>query len=245
MKKLFTGLIMGLACWAIASASHAETKYALCVGINKYTLSGCNTLNGCVNDSAYFYTNLVERGGWQTSNMTKLNDSKATKANIRAAISNFSSKAKSGDIFVYQHSSHGDSGLLCTYNAEYKKSELAADLRNFESGVKVIIVVDACYSGSLFKDRAARKAYLESWDFAGEVSREMDAQQADAIARGVKGADKALTSSEIGWVTAASDSETSIDFGYYDTDLWLTDPEYEEGMVLAGTFLGSATVGWW
>ncbi|MBP5788511.1 MAG: fibronectin type III domain-containing protein, partial [Kiritimatiellae bacterium] len=86
---------------------------------------------------------------------------------------------------------------------------------------------------------------LESWDFAGEVSREMDAQQADAIARGVKGADKALTSSEIGWVTAASDSETSIDFGYYDTDLWLTDPQYEEGKVIAGTFLGSATWGWW
>lgn len=245
MRKWLGMALAGLVALACAASAQAETKYALCVGINKYTLSGCQDLSGCVNDSAYFYTNLVERGGWLPANMTRLNDSKATKANIRAAISNFSSKAKSGDVFIYQHSSHGDSGLLCTYNAEYKKSELAADLRSFESGVKVIMVVDACYSGSLFKNRAARRAFLDNWDFAGEVSREMEAQQAEAVARGVKGADKALTAKEIGWVTAASDKETSIDFGYYDTDRWLTDPDYESGKAISGTFLGSATWGWW
>lgn len=245
MRKWLGMAVAGLVALACAAGAQAETKYALCVGINKYTLSGCSTLSGCVNDSAYFYTNLVQRGGWLPANMTKLNDSKATKTAIRQAISNYAAKAQSGDVFIYQHSSHGDSGLLCTYNAEYKKAELATDLRSFASGVKVVIVVDACYSGSLFKSRAARRAYLDSWDFAGEVSREMDAQQAEAVARGVKGADKALTSSEIGWVTAASDSETSIDFGYYDTDKWLTDPDYESGSVISGTFLGSATWGWW
>ncbi len=245
MRKWLGMAVAGLVALACAAGAQAETKYALCVGINKYTLSGCSTLSGCVNDSAYFYTNLVQRGGWLPANMTKLNDSKATKTAIRQAISNYAAKAQSGDVFIYQHSSHGDSGLLCTYNAEYKKAELATDLRSFASGVKVVIVVDACYSGSLFKSRAARRAYLDSWDFAGEVSREMDAQQAEAVARGVKGADKALTSSEIGWVTAASDSETSIDFGYYDTDKWLTDPNYESGSVISGTFLGSATWGWW
>ena len=123
MRKWLGMAVAGLVALACAAGAQAETKYALCVGINKYTLSGCSTLSGCVNDSAYFYTNLVQRGGWLPANMTKLNDSKATKTAIRQAISNYAAKAQSGDVFIYQHSSHGDSGLLCTYNAEYKKAE--------------------------------------------------------------------------------------------------------------------------
>ncbi|MBP5786921.1 MAG: InlB B-repeat-containing protein, partial [Kiritimatiellae bacterium] len=78
-------------------APTSSNKYALCVGINEYSLSGCSTLSGCVNDALYFSANLKNRGGWPAGNMTKLTDSGATKTAIRNAITGYASRAAAGD----------------------------------------------------------------------------------------------------------------------------------------------------
>ena len=249
-------------CLAGAAVSHAETKYAVCVGINTYSLSGAGDLTGCVNDAAYFYTNLVERGGWSTANMTKLLNSGAKKSAIRKAISNCAAKAVSGDTFVYQHSSHGgqNSGrsvFLCAYDDYYEDTEVAADLRSFAAGVKVVVVVDACHSGGLFQgDSGKAKRAASEFDLAGRVTELMEADRARRAARG-EAVEKSLSAKEIGWVTAANYTESSLDGGFYESDEWLTNPTYGDddynestgtypsSYKLGGVFLGSFTWSWW
>ena len=244
MRKWLGMAVAGLVALACVASAQAETKYAVCVGINTYSLSGCSTLQGCVNDAAYFYTNLVTRGGWSTTNMTKLTNSGAKKNAIRQAISNYAAKAVSGDTFIYQHSSHGgqSSGknvYLCAYDATYKDSDFASDLAQFAAGVKVLVVVDACHSGGLFKDGVPF-----SFDLAARVTEIMDGNRKEQLARGVRGVEQKLSSSEIGWVTAAEYTESSMDGGFYDSDAWLTDPSYE-GKKWGGVFLGAFTWSWW
>ena len=232
---------------AVTATEFVETKYALCVGINTYS-SGNSTLAGCVNDAAYFYTNLVERGGWTTDHMTKLTDTGATKAAIRKAITNCAAQAVSGDTFVYQHSSHGgrnsgQSVYLCTHEGYYEDYELAADLAKFASGVKVVIVVDACHSGGLFKGNTTAKAAKTTFNLAERVTALMEENRARRLARGERGVEKSIAASEIGWVTAADYPEYSLDGGYYDTSDWMTSTN--KGRIMGGVFLGSFTWGWW
>ena len=235
--------------------SRGTAKYALCVGINHYSDDyGASSLSGCANDATVFRANLVELGGWASADTTLLTDDTATKEAIRAAIAGIAAKAVDGDTFVYLHSSHGgqDKGkdvFLCAHDDDYWDYELAEDLESFASGVKVVVVVDACHSGGLFKGAKGKDAKSgisakQPFDLAQRVSAIMDAHRAKRLARGEKAAARQLTASEIGWVTAAEYNETSIDWGFYDTDKWLTDPG-TGGSVRGGTFLGSFTWSWW
>ena len=250
-------------------------KYAVCVGINKY--ADISSLSGCVNDSKYMEWNLVA-AGWPSANVKRLNDSQATKNAIRKAISNVAAKAVSGDTFVFQQSSHGgqsnadpddpdgepltgSSGkavYLCVYDEDsydhktaYNDYELAADLASFRSGVKVVVIVDACHSGGLFKSATKARAAASTFDIAERVSALMDNNRAARRARGEK-IEKGISSSEIGWVTAAEYHEYSQDGGFYHTDKWLTDSTYGDGYFqypsswkVGGVFLTSATWGLW
>lgn len=238
-------------------SNRVETRrrYALCVGINEY-MEVQPPLQGCVNDSFYMEKNLVERGGWPSGNVTRLNDAEATKAAIRAAISNVAVQAVPGDTFVYQHSSHGDQRyrvrpdgetlngedgkavFLRVYDggyddiaASYNDFELADDLGSFRAGVIVAVIVDACHSGGLFKEmemaRAAEKAVEDTFDIAERVSVIMDARRIRLKARGVNVA-KNISSTEIGWATAVEYNELSVDGGFYHTDEWLNNAEYGE-----------------
>ena len=234
-----------------ARPASAETKYALCVGLNQYDTSAwrnegwnISSLSGCVNDANYFYTNLVTRGGWSRENMTKLLDSGATETAIRRAISNYAALAVSGDTFVYQHSSHGGqisgkSVCLCSYASEYMDTELAKDLASFRTGVKVIVIVDACHSAGLYKGLAPSE-----FNLAGRVTEIMDDTRARMLARGVKGVTQKLASSEIGWATAAEYTESSMDGGFYGSSNWMTRPTMS-GSAQGGVFLASFTWGWW
>jgi hypothetical protein len=240
----------------VASPAPAA-KYALCVGLNEYDYEAWDAqgweigaLHGCVNDATYMKKNLTERGGWADADVTLLTDAAATKDALRAAIAAAAAKAKAGDTFVYQHSSHGLNNdedpygkdvALATYAAPYEDFELAEDLAAFADGVKVVIAIDACHSGGMFKKGA--KASAASFDIAARVSALMDATLATRKARG-EDVSRNLTSDQIGWVTAADYDELSQDGGYYDTDEWLSDYD-AEGEERGGTFLASFTWGWW
>ena len=281
--------------WVVAEGSdygeresnRVETRhrYALCVGINEYR--DITPLHGCVNDSIYMEKNLVERGGWLSANITRLNDEEATKAAIRGAISNIATQAIPGDTFVYQHSSHGgqyntdltledpptlhgEDGkavFLCVYDEEYDDPttayndyELAADIGRFRAGVKVVVIVDACHSGGLFKEsaRAMGKGASVSFDLAERVTAIIDAHRQQRKARGAK-VDGAIASAEIGWATAVDYDETAYDNGFYHTDEWLDNSQYGTeywntiqkeynypvGWERGGVFTAGATWSWW
>ena len=269
------------ASFTVTAVEHVPTKYAVCVGINEY--AEINGLEGCVNDSIYIESSLVERGGWPTENIVRLNDAKATKAAIRGAIADVAAKAQAGDTFVYQHSSHGgqfndttgdiitdETGkatFLCVYDEDYDDNttayndyEIAEDLAAFNAGVKVVVIVDACHSGGLFKSKEAARAAAASFDIAGRVTAIMDADRAQRKARGENVA-KTLSSSEIGWATAAEYYETSLDGGFFHTDEWLTNNVYGDEWWVGddysgyynypstykqgGVFTASAAWGWW
>ena len=197
--------------------------YGVFVGLNKYLSSyigSGNWLNGCVPDANHIYTNTIKRGEWTAATVTRLLDSAGTKAAIRAAISNYAAAAVAGDTFFYYHSSHGGqvsgtSVYLCSYNANYLDTELAADLAAFATGVRVVVMVDACHSGGLFKSiQAGTRALVPEsgmWDLAGIVTRIMEETRATKIARGTKGVEAMISAGEIGWITAADYNQYSWD----------------------------------
>ncbi|NCA83404.1 MAG: hypothetical protein EOM72_11785 [Opitutae bacterium] len=206
--------------------------YAVVVGLNNYSPSyGASSLSGCVPDANHIYTNIIKRGEWNPLSVTRLLDSAATKAAIRAAIASYAATAVAGDTFFYFQSSHGgqNSGTsvyLCSYNANYEDTELAADLSAFATGVKVVVTVDACHSGGLFKSvpdgTRAERISKRGWDLAGIVSRIMDEQRAAKLAAGAKGVESRVSASEIGWITAADYDQYSYDEGPNGGG-WFTD----------------------
>jgi hypothetical protein len=222
MKKLVTGLILGLCCWAVAATSHA-TNYALCTGLNKYNTSYVGSdsfLNGCVPDAKNVYTNITLRGEWQKANATIFTNSQGTFAAVSNKLMSLASTAVSGDVVLYYHSSHGyqDSGKntgICMYDKDMPDSSFAKILANFKSGVKVIIVLDTCHSGGMFKsirrDGTTRALDTGSpFAFAQRVNEELAAIRADEAARGIRTAPK-LAILDCGWITAADYNQYSWD----------------------------------
>ena len=221
MKKivLLSLCLLGVGWTGVAQAA----TYGVFVGLNEYNTSyvgADNFLNGCVPDANHIYTNTIKRGAWTTGTVTRLLNSAGTKNGIRQAISNYAATAVSGDTFFYYHSSHGgqNSGTsvyLCSYNADYDDTEVAADLEKFATGVKVIVMVDACHSGGLFQSaKAGTRALVPAsgtWDLAGSVTRIMDENRAAALAANVKDVEARVSSSEIGWITAANYDQYSWD----------------------------------
>ena len=208
-----------------------SAHYAVCVGVNKYDTDYVprkDWLQGCAADAGNLWTNLTQRGEWAPADATLLLDGAATKTAIRAAITNAAAAAAPGDVFVYTHSSHGwseedetgaytaDTGL-CAYDGDYADYELAADLAKFPSGAKVVVFVDACHSAGLFKAKhrararsAAASPAPAPFALAERVGAAIDAiRAAEPVRRGAR--PKGISSSEIGWVTAADYFQYSFD----------------------------------
>jgi hypothetical protein len=80
-------------------------KKALCVGIN-YKGSG-NDLNGCINDANAWADLLVAHFDFPKPDVKLLLETDATKVNIVAGLKALLAGAQSGDVLVFQNSSHG------------------------------------------------------------------------------------------------------------------------------------------
>ena len=67
----------------LAASAAAETRYALCVGIDRYSTAGSDLVS-CVNDAHGVFTRLArDHARWDAADMTLMADSQATKAAIR------------------------------------------------------------------------------------------------------------------------------------------------------------------
>ena len=123
----------------------------LFVGINDYLPSRqLKSLTTCVNDAETMAALLVQGGYYQGKDGYLLENEGALKSNIRSCIVNAASELIAGDVFVYYHSSHGSekNGIaLCTYDSNYSAAELATDLSKFQAGVRVVVILDTCFSG--------------------------------------------------------------------------------------------------
>ena len=195
-------------------------KYALCVGLNEYNQSyipSYNWLHQCVADANSVYDMLVDYGEWEDEGAFRYENGQGTRSAILSKLAELAAAAKSGDQVVYYHSSHGGrvsgtSVYLCTYDGDLTDEDFAKALAAFKSGVKLLIVIDACHSGGMFQAPRAGggRAAAADWDFAASVMKKLDAIRRSAAARGENGAAK-LAGEEIAWVTAANYDEYSYE----------------------------------
>lgn len=193
--------------------------YALSVGVNNYENDRQNKLNGCVADAEDVLsacTNSV-KGMWSPGNCQCLCDSEARKSAVRAQFNAIAAQAQSGDTVLYYQSSHGGDDCICLYDAEYYDYELAEDLLAFRTGVRVVVVLDTCHSGSMFKG-AGEDSESGPWDFAASVQAYMDEMQT-VLTKGAKSA--AASGPSVGWVTACDDDQLSVEVGKRG---WFTKP---------------------
>ncbi|MDP8235427.1 MAG: caspase family protein [Candidatus Erginobacter occultus] len=176
----------------VVSPAAAATRRALLVGIDHYDpYYGPGDLGSCINDANGTRQHIMigdSLNRWPSANLQVLTDSNATQSNIRSRLQTLASTSSSGDLVVYFHSSHGGqysgtSTYLCSYNADYTDTELGQDLALFSSQVNVIVIIDACHSGGMFKE--------EGWPFAERAMEAFrEAKAADYRARGIPAPEK-------------------------------------------------------
>jgi len=137
-------------------------KRAMCVGINDYPYEG-NDLKGCVNDARAWAELLTTNFDFPASEVTLIEDSEATKANLLAGLQNLFQEAQAGDVLVFTNSSHGSyvtdtntdepkyDEIICPYDIE-DSVLLDDELRNLfgavPDGVHLTAILDNCFSGT-------------------------------------------------------------------------------------------------
>ena len=200
IRSLFIGIVI-----ILTSPSVHAARYALLVGIDEYAPDFSSPLIGCINDANGMKRCLTaDSSRWTASKITTYLNAEATKTAIRSKLNALANTAVSGDLVVYCQSSHGgqNSGtdtFLCTYEDNYEDEELAADLSLFKDGVKIIILIDACHSGGLFKGTAGSAPVKPVWDFSANVMRHYNATAKTTLSKGAS----------IGWITACNFDELS------------------------------------
>ena len=195
------------------------TYYALSIGVNNYQNGRQQKLSGCVPDANNVLsacTNAVN-GMWSPKNCYSLFDSAATRTAVRARFQSIANVAKSGDMVLYYHSSHGGDDCLCLYDAEYYADQFAEDLMRFETGVRVVVILDTCHSASMYKGAGDGVDESGPWNFAAAVEARMANMRPQTKGAGDSGA----AGPSVGWITACDDDQTSLDIG---SGGWFTTP---------------------
>jgi len=194
-------------------------KYGLLVGVGHYALSGCGDLSCCGADVAAMDDVWRQYCDVSETSRRVLRDASATKAQVRAQLAALAAVAKAGDEVLFYQSSHGGNPdttqkdvCLCMFDAEYWDYELAEDLSRFRSGVRLIVIVDACHSGGLFKSANGTDEEGSSVvDLPARVSalmRKLAAFRVTNAASAVAG----ISPEEIGWIAAADYDQTSVGY---------------------------------
>lgn len=178
-------------------------KYALLVGINKYSIPNAD-LNGCVNDVNAMWEILVKEFGFKPDNIRVLVDERATKQAILKRLHWLTGSAKDGDFLVFHFSGHGSfvrdrSGdelddnsdeLVVTYDHSWDNplidDEIALAFKNIPEGAFLTFISDSCHSGSV------------SREIVSEQKAKYIHPPLDIVCRS---RDRDLAISKIGWVS--------------------------------------------
>ncbi len=197
----------------------SSNRRALLVGLDSYGY-GPSPLDTCTNDAVGLRDILLlgdPSNRWAATNLTTLLDAQATKTAIRDRLHAMAAQSGSGDLVMYAHSSHGgysgslSNTFLCSYDADYTDTELAADLTFFRPDVRIIVILDACYSGGMYQLSAGG---APTWPFAERVMAEYLRLQTEPYRRKGLAAPKGL-GTNIAFMTACKYDETSQTYGYY------------------------------
>ena len=146
--------------------------YGLCVGISKYRY--INSLEFCDEDATDWTRYLGQQyetrllGDGVSSYAPFVPVALATEVNIRQYMRGLRDVVRAGDLVTFVDSGHGSgdgkgySWLCCldergVADGEYDDKELAEDVGALtDLGARVLIIIDACYSGGLIDNLQAR-----------------------------------------------------------------------------------------
>lgn len=151
--------------------SFTGKRYLLSMGINYYPVGAAN-LKGCLNDVEDVVTTLKP---YSFKGMITLRDSEVTAKGIRSRLGTLARVAKAGDEVWIHYSGHGttvrdlsgDEGdrkdeALYVYDGVVTDDELRKYLAKFKAGVRLILIMDCCHSGSITRAAlATSSAYVQ------------------------------------------------------------------------------------
>lgn len=140
--------------------------HLLVIGIDKYQY--CPKLYNAVRDAKAFKDILIKRFQFQEKHLVTLFDQEATQNNIFKALSELVDKVEEGDNVVIYFSGHGEyeksidegywvpvEGRLSQPGTYLSNSRIIKYLKAIRSH-HTLLVVDSCFSGSLFLERKLR-----------------------------------------------------------------------------------------
>lgn len=166
-RSVFVGLVICCLSVVLSLPGYAEF-YAVIIGVADYPGMG-NDLSFTDDDAIDVRDALLDYANWVPGHITFLLNSAATKAGIEAEIASLASMASPEDVFVFYFSGHGATGAdlepfdetdgldeyLCTYGEgleEFLRDDEFEDWLTSLPMERILVLVDACFSGGQFKD---------------------------------------------------------------------------------------------
>ena len=159
MKRHFFICIIFL--FVIAAVCHAEERWALLVGIDRYSSDIITPLKGAVRDARGLRDVLIEHARFPSDNVFCLASDDESNlpnlGNIVTKLDYIASEAKKGDLFLFFFAGHGitfnEQNFLLTYESDIRPfllpktglsvEELNGYLGKIQSG-NTILILDAC-----------------------------------------------------------------------------------------------------
>lgn len=162
-KILFTACV-----WVIAMTAVAQNKgYALLIGATKtFDFSRFNAASVVKADKdADLINTMLISSGFQAQDIKLLKGADATVSNVVNDLTDFSKKAKKGDMFVFYFSGHGDTIADANHDElpyTFDQRIILADgavvddilfdiFSKFKDSVRIVFIADACFSGHMYQ----------------------------------------------------------------------------------------------
>ncbi|TWI84996.1 tetratricopeptide repeat protein [Lacibacter cauensis] len=169
MRKYLSAILLLFVCVATVAQQQAPRIFAVVAGVSEYASKGITTLRYANKDAEAFanYLRTKKGGQIQEENLRLLLNEKATTAAIYEALNWLTEEVKENDLVYFYFAGHGDResntifklGFLLTYNTPrtnyINNAVRIEDVNRFattlsvDNKAKVIIITDACHSGSL------------------------------------------------------------------------------------------------
>lgn len=169
MRKYLSAILLLLVCVVTVAQQQAPRIFAVVAGVSEYASKGITTLRYANKDAEAFanYLRTKKGGQIQEENLRLLLNEKATTAAIYEALNWLTEEVKENDLVYFYFAGHGDResstifklGFLLTYNTPrtnyINNAVRIEDVNRFattlsvDNKAKVIIITDACHSGSL------------------------------------------------------------------------------------------------
>lgn len=159
-----------------------DRTLAIIVGINEYRGTGWQNLERATNDAQAVSRVLQQEFGYAESNIKLLLNRSATKASMMSALTSWlrEKRVQTNDAVLIFFAGHGEQGYVIPSDAD--KSSIADTAISIEwikeqlqrSSLPCrhkILILDSCYSGTLFKQASSTQAEETFTDAAGRSIR--------------------------------------------------------------------------